>query len=267
MRAIKTVIPFKPDNPKSRLASVLTEEERKIFVGLSLENVLSVLKEAGIKQVEILSKSVLNTADENNLMSFSSPDFEIIIITDEADLSTAVNTYLKSSDVPVFIVMADLALLTKEDVKAMTEPMAESMTELMAESMTELMAESMTELMAESMTESLGESMAGAMAMPVRTNFIRIAPGKDGGTNMMYIGAPDVFEVNYYGESFKKHKEEAERKNLICEVRESFYAAADMDEPEDLFDILRYGSGKILAFVEQTIGEKEGIRKEFNDNE
>ncbi|MDR2943663.1 MAG: 2-phospho-L-lactate guanylyltransferase, partial [Methanosarcinales archaeon] len=51
MKAIKTVIPFKPDNPKSRLSAALTEEERKVFAGLSLENVLSVLKESGIKQV------------------------------------------------------------------------------------------------------------------------------------------------------------------------------------------------------------------------
>ncbi|MBZ3935594.1 2-phospho-L-lactate guanylyltransferase [Methanimicrococcus blatticola] len=213
MRAIKTVIPFKPDNPKSRLAPALTEEERKIFVGLSLENVLSVLKESGIKQVDILSKSALDAEDEKRLKTISETGFEITIMIDESDLNTAVNAYLRSSENPVLIVMADLALLTKENIEAMTAPARNTK----------------------------------------KTDYIRIAPGKDGGTNMMFIGAPDVFEVNYYGESFKKHKEEAERKNLICEIHESFYAAADMDEPEDLNDILQHGSGKIRDFVNEIL--------------
>ncbi len=216
MRAIRTVIPFKPDNPKSRLASVLTEEERKTFVGLSLENVLSVLKESGIKQVDILAKSVLDAADEERLTVISGTDFEIIIKVDDSDLNKAVNAYLKSSEAPVLIVMADLALLTKEDIEAMIAP-----------------------------------SETGS------PNFIRIAPGKDGGTNMMFVGVPDIFEVNYYGESCKKHKEEAEQKKLRCEIHRSFNAAADMDEPEDLNDILRHGSGKIRTFVNDVLIDKD----------
>lgn len=191
---------------------MLTEEERKTFVGLSLENVLSVLKESGIKQVDILSKSALDAADEKRLKTISGTDFEITVMMDDSDLSTAVNAYLKSAGNPVLIVMADLALLTKEDIEAMISP------------------------------PENGSS-----------NFIRIAPGKDGGTNMMYIGAPAVFEVNYYGESFKKHKEEAERKNLDCLIHKSFSAAADMDEPEDLNDILRHGSGKLLEYINDVL--------------
>ena len=213
MRAIRTVIPFKADNPKSRLASVLTEEERKVFAGLCLNNVLFALKEAGINRVDILSKSVLEQDDESALMS-SSTDFEIRILVDESDLNTAVNSYLKSAGSPVLIVMADLALLRKESIEAMISPVKQHLNDL---------------------------------------NFVRIAPGKDGGTNMMFIGAPDVFEVSYYGESFKKHKEEAKQKSLSCEIYESFDTAADMDEPEDLNDILQQGSGQILEFVKARI--------------
>jgi 2-phospho-L-lactate guanylyltransferase len=221
MRTIKTVIPFKSDNPKSRLSSVLTEEERKIFAGLCLENVLSALKEAGINEVDILSKSILEDDDEKYLMSASDADFEIRIIVDESDLNAAVNSYLKSAGSPVLIVMADLALLKKESVEAMIKP---------------------------------AKHWNGSnISHSNDSNFVRIAPGKDGGTNMMFIGAPNVFEVSYYGESFKKHKEEAKRKNLICKIHESFDTAADMDEPEDLNDVLRHGSGKILEFIKNAL--------------
>lgn len=217
MKAIKTVIPFKPDNPKSRLSSVLTEEERKIFVGLSLENVLNALKEAGIEQIDILSKSELSKTAESRLAAFSNSSCKIQIMYDERDLNTAINSYLKISDRPVLIVMADLAMLTSEDIKAMIHP-----------------------------SDRQNES-----------KIIRIAPGKDGGTNMMFIEAPDVFEVNYYGESFEKHKAEAEAKQLVCGVYHSFCAASDIDEPADLNDILDYGTGKIKKFVSETYGWNE----------
>ncbi|MDR0767250.1 MAG: 2-phospho-L-lactate guanylyltransferase [Methanosarcinales archaeon] len=235
MRVIKTVIPFKSDNPKSRLASVLTDEERKIFAVLSLENVLSALKEAGISKVDILSKSILEDEDERCLMSASNTDFEIRIIVNESDLNTAVNSYLKSAGNPVLIVMADLALLKKENIEAMTAPVRQKSGSNISH-------------------PNISYSSVSHSNDP---NFVRIAPGKDGGTNMMFISAPDVFEVSYYGESFIKHKEEAKRKNLICEIHESFYAAADMDEPEDLNDILRHGSGKILEFTGEVLNNKK----------
>ena len=221
MRAIRTVIPFKADNPKSRLASVLTEEERKVFVGLCLNHVLFALKEAGISRIDILSKSILEQDDENALMSLSSTDFEIRIIVDASDLNTAVNSYLKAAESPVLIVMADLALLKKESIEAMISP-----------------------------TKHENDSNVSCLNAS-HLNFVRIAPGKDGGTNMMFIGAPDVFEVSYYGESFKKHKEEAKRKKLNCEIYESFDTAADIDEPDDLNDILQQGSGKIFEFIRE----------------
>lgn len=220
MSPIKTVIPYKPDNPKSRLSAVFTEEERKFFVELSLENVLSALKEAGIRRVEILCKSLPEPGDEKKIRDmFYAEEAELTFSVDERDLNTAMNDYLKKAGEPVLIVMADLALLTKENVSAMIA------------------------------------SPSAAIAPPDAdaTGFIRIAPGKDGGTNMMYIGAPKIFEVNYYGESFKKHREEARNKDLVCEIHESFFAAADMDEPEDLKEILVHGKGKLLEFVSSAL--------------
>lgn len=214
MRAIKTVIPFKPDNPKSRLSSVFSEDERKHFVGLSLLHVLGVLKKSGIREAEILTKSPPAPKDEKLFRSLEEKDFRLLITPDARELNEALNAYLKKSEVPVLIVMADLALLKKEDIDAMTG------------------AERKT-------SDNAAE----------KKKSVRIAPGKDGGTNMMFIEAPDRFEVNYYGESFKKHKAEADKKNLTCEVYTSFSAASDMDEPEDLEDILMHGNEEIRTFV------------------
>ena len=234
---MKTVIPYKPDNPKSRLSAVFTEEERKYFVELSLENVLSALKDAGIKQVELLCKSLLEPESEKRIRNmFCDDDAEMIFSADERDLNTAINDYLKKAGVPVLIVMADLALLTKENVVAMISPPAEN--------------EAM-------IVSSAADEATLVSPVAVEAGFIRIAPGKDGGTNMMYIGAPEIFEVNYYGKSCEKHREEARNKNLVYEIYESFSAAADMDEPEDLKDILIHGKGKLPEFVLAALKENE----------
>jgi 2-phospho-L-lactate guanylyltransferase len=208
MKTVKTVIPYKPVNPKSRLSAVFSENDRKRFVELSLENVLLTLKESKMKRIEIISKSPLHPNEEKRIKSvFDGTDTEIIVLTDTRDLNAAINDYLKISDSPILIVMADLALITKNDIAAMiSEPFSEN-----------------------------GQS----------EGFIRIAPGKDGGTNMLYIQTPKCYEVNYYGESFKKHREEAEKRKSACEIYESFSAAADMDEPEDLENILIHGEGEL----------------------
>ena len=215
MKAVKAVIPYKPENPKSRLSSVFSEKDRKRFLELSLENVLLTLKDAGMKQIEILSKSPLHLNEEKQIKSvFTGSDTEITVFTDNRDLNAAVNDYLKKSDCPILIVMADLALLTKNDISAMVfDPIFER-------------------------------------------EFVRIAPGKDGGTNMLYIKKPESFEVNYYGESCRKHKEEAERRDLACEIYESFSAASDMDEPKDLESILTHGKGELQAFVCASLNKK-----------
>ena len=215
MKAVKAVIPYKPENPKSRLSTVFSENDRKRFLELSLENVLLTLKDAGMEQIEIISKSPLHPDEEKRIKSvFIGSGTKITIFTDRRDLNTAVNDYLKKSDGTILIVMADLALLTKNDVSAMIfDPIYER-------------------------------------------EFVRIAPGKDGGTNMLYIKKPKSFEVNYYGESCRKHKEEAERRHINCEIYESFSAASDMDEPEDLESILTHGKGELQAFVRASLNKK-----------
>jgi 2-phospho-L-lactate guanylyltransferase len=210
MTPLRTVIPFKPDNPKSRLSSFFSEEERRTFVELSLENVLAALDEAGICCVDFLLKSPLTDMEMQKINAYFSG--QISFQTDDGDLSTAVNSYLKASSNPVLIVMADLPLLTKKDVLEMIKEQKKQMNASIQK-------------------------------------LVRIAPGKDGGTNMIYIEAPDVYEVDYYGSSFQKHINEAKKKGLLYETYDSFFAASDIDEPKDLESILKYSHGKIYEFV------------------
>ncbi|MCL2141436.1 MAG: CofC family guanylyltransferase [Methanimicrococcus sp.] len=222
MKPLRTVIPFKSDNPKSRLSSFFSEEERRTFVELSLKNVLTALDEAGICSVDFLLKNPLADAEMQKIKTFFNGT--VSFQTDERDLSTAVNSYLKTSADPVLIVMADLSLLTKDDVFEMIqEPKKEPKKEPKQDPKT--------------------------MADGAIQKLIRIAPGKDGGTNMIYIEAPDVYEVDYYGNSCQKHINEAKKKGLLYETYDSFFAASDIDEPEDLESILKYGQGEIYDFV------------------
>ena len=233
MRTVKTVIPYKPVNPKSRMAAVFSEDERKLFVELSLENVLRALKEAGIKRIEIISTSALPLDDEKKIKDvFDGGDTEILISEDKRDLNTALNDFLKKADCPILIAMADLALIKKEDISAMISESPSS------------------SQLSSSLSVSSSFSTDGE-----KKGIVRIAPGKDGGTNMLYIESPEFFEVNYYGESAEKHKKEAENKNFACEIYESFSAASDMDEPKDLENIRMRGEGKLRDFVCQILKE------------
>ncbi|WNY24816.1 Phosphoenolpyruvate guanylyltransferase [Methanolapillus millepedarum] len=218
----KVVIPLKPDNPKSRLSSVLSDAERQTLLRLTLEHVVTVLKCAGIRDLDVLSKSPLPETIEKSIRT-SFDDYEnkrtVRILTDERDLNTAVNFYLKSSG-PVLIVMADLALVRPENVKKMIEPI-------------------------QNPDETKNE------------RFIRIAPGKGGGTNMIYIGAPDVFDVKYHGQSFRKHLDEAKTLNLPVEIYDSFYTSVDIDEPDDLTEILIHGEGDLYQFARDILSIQE----------
>ncbi|MDV0447186.1 Phosphoenolpyruvate guanylyltransferase [Methanosarcinaceae archaeon Ag5] len=227
----KVAIPLKPDNPKSRLSCVLSDGERQTLLQLTLEHVVTVLKNAGLQDLDLLSKSPLPETLENSVrISFEAGQNgrTVSVLTDERDLNTALNSYLKNSADcrPILIVMADLALLRPENIQKMIEPICSDN------------------------TNDNNENNDNS-------RFIRIAPGKGGGTNMIYIGAPDVFEVKYHGQSFKKHMEEAKMLTLPMEIYDSFYASVDIDEPDDLTEILIHGEGRLCDFARQILSIQE----------
>jgi len=90
------VIPFKPVNPKSRLSSLLSQEEREAFARAMLEDVLAAARDADLRPVILATEPF---------------DTEEIVITMEADgLSGTLNEYLGCCLDRVVILMADLPL-------------------------------------------------------------------------------------------------------------------------------------------------------------
>lgn len=98
---MRAVIPYKKENAKSRLSSVLTLAEREEFVELMLKDVIGALSEAGVDAIDILTTSANNVAD----------DIKASVIEDEEGLNEALNEYFTGINEPVMVIMADLPLV------------------------------------------------------------------------------------------------------------------------------------------------------------
>lgn len=97
------LIPYKPKNPKTRLASLLDEEERERFAAAMLEDVKAAVKDAMCSPVLICSEL------------FDSEDVQVTIT--DTDLSGSINAILPNSVGPALIIMADLPLADTASVR------------------------------------------------------------------------------------------------------------------------------------------------------
>lgn len=109
-RPVQVVIPFKLENAKSRLAPVLSPEERKQFALSMLRDVLEAV--SGVGLVTILSRPGF---DRLNL------DLDVGILESDLELNEALNLSIERWQemgwpTDLLIVMADLALLTSDDM-------------------------------------------------------------------------------------------------------------------------------------------------------
>lgn len=78
-----------------------------------------------------------------------------------------------------------------------------------------------------------------------------IAPGRGGGTNAIFIREGSRFRVDYYGQSFEKHKKIARDAGLSCGIAESFRLHTDIDEESDLVELLIHGAGRSVTFLRE----------------
>ncbi len=101
---MRVIIPYAPEDPKSRLSPLLTDAERGTFARRMVEDVVTAVRDAGC-QPEILSTHDLE-------------DPPAPVIVDARPLSPAVNDVLVP---PMAIVMADLALLTPVAVRRLVD--------------------------------------------------------------------------------------------------------------------------------------------------
>lgn len=105
---MKVVIPYKKASAKSRLSSVLSQEEREEFVEIMLNQVIDSVREAGIENIDIISPSMYGLEDMKKAR----------VLLDKNDLNEALNRYLEQAKEPVLIAMADLPLLSPNHIKA-----------------------------------------------------------------------------------------------------------------------------------------------------
>jgi 2-phospho-L-lactate guanylyltransferase len=111
MRPVHIVIPFKLDGAKSRLSSVLSPEERRKLALAMLRDVLDAV--FGFGKVTLLT---IHGFDRSDL------DGDFNLMECSFGLNDALNTLIaswqeKGWPEDMLIVMADLALLTREDVR------------------------------------------------------------------------------------------------------------------------------------------------------
>lgn len=71
-----------------------------------------------------------------------------------------------------------------------------------------------------------------------------ITPGREGGTNALFLRKPYKFAVSYYGISCLKHIETAKRRDLSYAIHDSFFISTDIDEVDDLIELLIHGRGE-----------------------
>ncbi len=87
-----------------------------------------------------------------------------------------------------------------------------------------------------------------------------IVPGRMGGTNSIFIRDPSRFHVDYYGASFLKHSDIAQKNGLVVEVFDTFNVSTDIDETADLVEVLLHGKGRAAGYLKKLGFELEESR-------
>ncbi|MFN3383894.1 MAG: 2-phospho-L-lactate guanylyltransferase [Archaeoglobaceae archaeon] len=103
---MKAIVPFKPINPKSRLAKVLGEEERREFAKFMLIDVLKLLRSLDL-EVRVVATSPIEVP------------VEVEVVEDPRPLDDCINSELR--EVPKAVVMSDLPLLNVETLQRFFE--------------------------------------------------------------------------------------------------------------------------------------------------
>jgi 2-phospho-L-lactate guanylyltransferase len=95
---MRVVVPYAASEPKTRLADVLSADERAAFAAAMLDDVLAAIRSAG---------------HEPEVLATAPVEADARVVVDERPLTEAVNAVLADAgEDPVAVVMADLALAT-----------------------------------------------------------------------------------------------------------------------------------------------------------
>ncbi|QIB75798.1 2-phospho-L-lactate guanylyltransferase [Halogeometricum borinquense] len=106
---MQVVIPYTTRDPKSRLAGVLDEDERRAFARAMRTDVVRAVRAAG-------GVPTILTTDADDIDDVDAP-----VVGDDRALTPAVNAVLDDATSDVSVVMADLALVTPDALRRLFE--------------------------------------------------------------------------------------------------------------------------------------------------
>ncbi len=109
--SVHAVVPFKPVNPKTRLSSLLSREEREEFARAMLADVIDALMASGT------APTILSTHP------FSWREMDVQVVA--AGLNDALNACFSTHRSPLLMVMADLPLASPEAIKRVLDTTAD----------------------------------------------------------------------------------------------------------------------------------------------
>ena len=205
------IIPVKPLRyGKSRLAHILTAEERAALTSNMLRRTLKVLNEVtGIFRCLVVSRDpvALKIGRQFGASTYNEGEKQDLNVA----LSRGAHIAAAQEATGILVVPADLPLITVEDVEVVIAGLVPTIAPLRAAGATN-----------------------GSISFR-RPRAAAICPDHDeDGTNALYVSPPTGFEFQYGEGSFERHLREAERLGMEARIVHTPGLKFDLDTEEDL---------------------------------
>lgn len=186
------IIPVKPfDFGKSRLSSVLSDQERRSLNVHLFSNTFNVVQSApAIKITLVISQDqeVLTLTEKGGGIGLVEKEMDL-----NGSLQNATEYALQRGAESVLIIPADLPMISKVELQQAVKARYSALPEMM------------------------------------------IAPDRKGkGTNLLMVSPPGTIEYQFGVDSFRRHTEQARKKNITIRICSIPSFGVDLDLPEDI---------------------------------
>lgn len=205
------IIPVKPLRyGKSRLAHILSPDERAELTTTMLNNTLWVLKNVpAIYRTLVISRdpAALKLARQHDAFTYGEGDKQDLNLA----LARAAHIAAAREASGILILPADLPLLSTDDVEMM-----------------------LAGVRRKASTYKVGNGNEAFSYRPART--VAICPDRnEDGTNALYVSPAVGFEFSYGDGSFQRHLQEAQRLGISCRIVHAPGLKFDLDTEEDWY--------------------------------
>lgn len=197
---------------KQRLAGLMTQQERTQLAWAMLENTFAV-----VSQVTSFDRIAVVTLYEPAIALAKSYGMEVVLeneqISESASVDFGSQEVIKVGAQSVLRLPIDLPLITVEDVESI---------------------------------------LACDQQKDSSVPFVVIVPSREGtGTNAILRRPPDLFLSQFGTGSLARHLKEAARIQAECKIIDLPRIALDIDEPEDVIELLKQGTGTVVELLRQ----------------